>query len=33
MESRAINTTLYLLSGASFIAALICLALAILAQP
>jgi hypothetical protein len=33
MYSRAINTTLYVLSGASFIAALTCLALAVLVQP
>jgi hypothetical protein len=33
MYSRAVNTTLYLLSGASFIAGLICLALAVMPQP
>jgi len=33
MYSRAIDTTLYLLSGASFIAGLICLGFAVIAQP
>jgi hypothetical protein len=33
MYSRAINTTLYMLSAASFIAGLICLGLAVMPQP
>jgi ABC-type methionine transport system permease subunit len=33
MYSRAINTTLYMLSAASFIGGLICLALAVITQP